>query len=125
MALHMGLTPEEFVSTFDRINLINEFPGRWKRDDKWPVADARVAASAVTPLLRGRTVIMVGRNVATAFGYCSASLGFLEWQHNVLHSFRFAIIPHASGRNRWYNDPDNLEKTRAFWKNFLTEINGG
>lgn len=125
MALHMGLTPEQFVSTFDRINLLNEFPGRWKRDDKFPQASARVAASAVRPLLARRKVILVGRNVAEAFGYCSNTLAFLQWERDMAHDFHFAIVPHASGRNRWYNDPENLEKTRAFWKNFLTEINGG
>lgn len=62
---------------------------------------------------------MLGRNVSTAFGYCSKTLGFLEWEYNSIHEFDFAIVPHASGRNHWYNSEPNRERAEQFWRNFL------
>ena len=46
-----GLSPKDYLKTFDRTNLLHTFPGRWKRDDKWPARDAGIAAAAMKPLL--------------------------------------------------------------------------
>lgn len=37
---------------------------------------------------------------------------FFEWTPSLSHCFELAVIPHPSGRNHFYNDPDN--RTRAF-----------
>lgn len=113
MAELAGLSPPEYLRTFDRTNLLHTFPGRWKRDDRWPVRDAAIAAAAMRPLLGGRRVVLVGRNVATAFGY--EDMDFHEWFEDSQWSFEVAVVPHTSGRNHWYRKPGNEERARAFW----------
>lgn len=110
-----GLTPAQYSRLFERTNLLFTFPGRWKRDDKWPAREARIAASAMKPLLFRRSVILVGRNVADAFGYASDQLDFHEWYEDDRWGFQVAAVPHASGRNHWYRKPGNEAAARAFW----------
>jgi len=112
LAAFAGLTPAEFLARFDRINLLNEFPGRkWKRDDTWPVEPGRVAASAIRPLLKGRRVILLGRNVAEAFGL---HVPFHTWVG--AQGFNAAVVPHPSGRNHFYRDSGNSSVSAAFWR---------
>lgn len=111
----MGIHPSAYLKLFDRTNLLHEFPGRWKRDDKWPRREARIAAQAIRPLLKYRTAILVGRNVARAFDL--EGLEFQKWER--IHSANIAVIPHPSGRNHWYRKPGNAEVAQEFWKKLL------
>ena len=114
----MGITDRvEYLQRFERINLLHEFPGRHRRDDKFPKRLARVAAQAVRPLLVDREVVLIGRNVGEAFGY--AELAFHEWLGNVDTFRKLAVVPHPSGRNHWYNRPGRREEAAAFWSAFL------
>lgn len=122
----MGLSRREYLQYFDRVNLLPYFPGRHKRDDKFPMTPARLAAEVMAPLLVDRTVILVGRNVASAF---KVEGEFHEWQEVRVRrpcflqrcpgTARVAIVPHPSGRNHWYNQADNMAAARAFWEEFL------
>lgn len=103
-----------YMRTFTRCNLLHKFPGRHKHDDKFPVAQARATASAMRPLLSGSNVIFIGRKVATAFGHSEVS--FFEWGVDPIGQFRYAIIPHPSGRNKFYTLKENVEKCRSFLK---------
>jgi hypothetical protein len=118
-----GLSPKEYLQAFDRTNLLHEFPGRYpkKNDDKWPTRYAGVAAAAMKPLLRDRTVVLVGRNVAEAFGY-NRQCAFHMWFLDMRWDFRVAVVPHTSGRNCWYRKPGNEEVTREFWKELLKKV---
>lgn len=122
LAAIMGLTPERYLEVFDRINLLNEFPGRHNHCDKFPVVSARIAASAIIPLLVNRRVVFVGRNVSNSFGYKGA-LPFHEWHFNPRVPFHFAVVPHASGRNHWYNKDGNKEVAQKFWRLFFDDMN--
>ena len=122
----MGITRREYLSKFDRINLLPYFPGQHKRDDKFPMPVAKLAAAAIRPLLAGRTVILVGRNVADAFDHEGMFHAWSVWQarrrcpvtrdlgHGVV-----AVVPHPSGRCRWYNEQGNREEAIQFWHAFL------
>lgn len=114
-----GLSQTIFLDRFDRVNLLSEFPGRTKRDDCFPVRDARIAARAMTPFVRERRVILVGRKVATAFGY--GEFDFHTWLtgEDLDH---FAIVPHPSGRNPWYRTRPQLEQAEAFWNQLREEL---
>lgn len=125
LASFLGLSRTEYLRIFDRVNLIQEFPGRCKRDDKWPTARARDAAGAMRPLLSGRQVIMVGRNVATAFGV-PKDMPFLQTfsmdcrrrcisNCSLGHECEVTIILHPSGRNHWYNRVENRLALQVFW----------
>lgn len=117
LASFMGLTTHQYLRTFDRVNVLQDFPGKCKRDDKFPLREARIAASAMRPLLAGREVILVGRNVATAFGF--AEMPF----HSVLmeSDCDIYVVPHPSGRNHWYNSETNREEARLFWAEYLAK----
>lgn len=132
LAYFLGLSRTEYLRIFDRVNLIQEFPGRWKRDDKWPTARARDAANAMRPLLAGRQVIMVGRNVATAFGV-PKDMPFLQTftmdcrrasisNCSLGHECTTTIIPHPSGRNHWYNRVENTVALQLFWRDMRENI---
>lgn len=107
-----GISPGVYLEQFDRVNLLNTFPGRTRQcPDTFPTRDARIAASAMRPFLRGRRVVLVGRAVATAF-----SLGLLPFHEWVSDDFEVAVIPHPSGRNAWYRRAENVATYRAFWR---------
>lgn len=118
----MGIDREEYVHHFDRVNLLNKFPGRNKRDDKFPMAHAKIAASAVKPLLHGRSVVMIGRNVAEAF---QLEVDFHEWMELPLNEgglCQVAVVPHPSGRNHWYNVEANRKVARKFWRGLIKSM---
>lgn len=122
IARFCDLSPEEYLETFDRTNLLYYFPGRWKRDDKWPRREAEIAAAAVKPFLRGRDVILLGRNVARAFGYPAQQLDFHTWFRDEVWGFSVSVVPHTSGRNKWYSKQNNEEVSREFWKALREEL---
>ena len=124
-----GLSMGQYLRAFDRINLIREFPGQTScKEDRFPMAKARENAALLRPLLAGRDVILVGRNVATAFGL--GGLEFLSWKLVKMtrpavpgdqHTSLVAIIAHPSGRNHWYNNDGHREATRQFMQSALAD----
>lgn len=119
-----GMSRREYLKSFERINLLRDFPGRTGRDDKFPIGKARVAARAIEPLLAGRAVVLVGRNVARAFGL--EELEWHTWSEFPVRRFlpvsqriviaQVAVVPHPSGRNHWYNRSENRRIAREFWE---------
>ena len=115
----LGMSTTQYLRTFDRVNLLREFPGRTGTDDKFPITKARIAAQALRPLLAGREVLLMGRGVAQAF---DLEIPFLEWREVPVrrslpgheHIARFGVVPHPSGRNRWHNSPENLTALSVF-----------
>jgi uracil-DNA glycosylase len=110
----MQLSSEEYL-LLERVNLLQCFPGKHARDDAFPRKLARVAAQAMRPLLRGRRVVLLGRKVAAAFG---VELPFLMW--STWKDLEISILPHPSGRSRWYNSPENQGKAGEFLLQALT-----
>jgi hypothetical protein len=114
-----GLTTGQYLKAFDRVNLLHKFPGRTGTDDKFPMPPARVAAMAIRPLLAGRHVVLLGTGVARAF---DLDIEVLTWHK--LHCGRgpawplrwasVAVLPHTSGRSRWYNCEENVARARQF-----------
>jgi len=117
-----GLTLEEYERTFERVNLLQKFPGAIQNGDSFPVAKAKIAAQVVERMARERTIIFVGRNVSRAFGYCNKSLPFFELNVNRVHGYRFVCVPHTSGRNHWYNRPENLVQATQWWGEFIAGL---
>lgn len=120
-----GLSQSDYIRLTHRLNLLNYFPGSNKQGDKFPMREARAAAEAVRWFLADRVVIFAGRNVAEAFGYGS-EYEFLTWyetERRRFHgAFRFAIVPHPSGRNHWYNREENRVRSAVFWEGFRTMV---
>jgi len=100
----------------DAINLIPEFPG-----SRWPLAQARELALGLRfgGQLKHRTcVILVGRKVARAFGVLE-SRDWFEWFSLDLPAQRFAVMPHPSGLNHWWNKPAHVEQARKFVRELI------
>jgi uracil-DNA glycosylase len=98
----------------DAMNLIDFYPGA-----KWPTEHARTCAHGLMHSLQARSrVVLVGRQVARAFGALE-SWDWFEWfwlhaDHEERTGPRFAIMPHPSGLNRWWNDPRHMRQARTF-----------
>lgn len=108
------LRRREYLERFERVNLLTQFPGAIQNGDAFPLSKARPAAQALEQMFRGRDVILVGRLVATAFG--RRELPFFEWTHDPLWNYWTAVIPHPSGRNHWYNNPENWARAELWWE---------
>merc|ERR1740117_2166348 len=88
-----GRSTQELWELFDRVNLLPYFPGRKARapkhnqrtyrlhqsdGDTFPLSEARDMSSAV-PIQRYAVVLLLGLNVARAFGVPSPAL--FKWVH--------------------------------------------
>lgn len=102
----------EFLAGTERRNVLQDWPGPQGKGGAFPMYRARREAQDMRMVLLGRRVVLLGSRVATAFGL--ARLGVLRW-HVIGHDGAgYAVLPHPSGVNRWYNNPDNMEAARAF-----------
>lgn len=107
----LGKTQEQMLKDHDFINVLDHWPGKGIGGDKFPIQEARIAAKKKLDLMHGRLCVLLGHNVARAFG-CS-QFRYLEW-YEIRNPENFAeivvplmtIVPHPSGVNRYYNDPD-------------------
>lgn len=115
-----GLTRGQYLRTFDRMNLLQHFPGSVQNGDSFPLSKARPAAQAVEQVLGGRRVVLVGRNVATAFGFRESP--FFEWFDQPIWGYEAVVVPHPSGRNHWYNNEENRALARCWWAEFVLSL---
>ena len=74
----------------------------------WSPRDAADAAQELRNHEFG-PLVLLGRKVEAAFDLKPGV--WLTWRG------RLGIMPHPSGRNRWYNDPLNIEAAREFLRN--------
>jgi hypothetical protein len=113
-----GLTFGQVDEYVEWINVLREPPA-----NGWPRSAAHDAARDLAPDLRGRDVLLLGQKVAEAFELTKGGrYPLLLWTKGVLHAVRcrYALIPHPSGLNRWYNDPSN----RSWAEDFVTDALG-
>jgi len=111
----MGMTHEEFLDRVPATNVLPCYPGksRGAKGDAFPMNQA-VASARTMEFGDAKLVVLVGKNVARAFGRKDHDY-FEEFE---LRGRRAVIIPHPSGVNRWWNEPVNVETARLF----MTEV---
>ncbi len=105
-----GATEEEYLTAFERTNLL---VGVGWSDHQARCAAEKLAASGV---LSGRKVVALGRGVQKALGL--PWLLPMQTAHVMASiagttSTKFILMPHPSGANRWYNDPENVRRAGA------------
>lgn len=83
-------------------NLYAIEPKRWNREDARKRATNWCLELQKTD--RKWTLLLLGVKVCNAFGIERPE--WLEWYRSALWGPMIAV-PHPSGLNRWYNDPDN------------------
>jgi hypothetical protein len=98
-----------YLRRTERTNLLEDWPGA-----TWPAAEARMGALRVLPQLAERRTILVGARVARAFGLTWDPFSFVIRLDALVPDADVAMIPHPSGRSRWWNDARNVERARAF-----------
>jgi hypothetical protein len=135
MAEAMDLPRSEFDRVFDLVNLHDHPPKRWDPDRarrravllSWQVCRQR----------RGLydTVFLLGRRVADAFGVPSETplltsllipslsvSAFVEVGAVRGHVPRAVLLPHPSGRSRWWNSPNHREDFRVLIESWLRSV---
>lgn len=112
LARYAGLGGDvgELARRAERVNLVDRFPGGQGKGCRFPREDARRGARDLLALAPGRDLLLLGKRVAGALGWTDAE--YLRWLP--LKSCRLACVPHPSGVNRWWNDPANRRRARAF-----------
>lgn len=101
------------------VNLVDRWhgPSRHGKGDAFPTAEGRTSAEAIEASVPpGGRVLLLGRHVARAFGFAGRS--FLRWHPSRRRSF--AVVPHPSGVNLWWNDASNVESAAAFLREALS-----
>lgn len=106
----MGVTDEAFEKNFVRMNVSPFHDPEGFSPEYW-----RDNAANILPLLEGRRVVLLGPAVADAFGFERSRYDYASWfDHPDGHHSLFAVIPHPSGVNRQYNNPEMFEMVRSF-----------
>ena len=112
-----GVTPDEFRKSFCRINLYDSPLGG--NDDE-------EAADRIAPYIDSRRVIALGGRVSKALKlpneFFNWTLGYLDpTDESGGEGARFVgtSCPHPSGRNLWWNEEDNVELARGFFRGVL------
>lgn len=116
---YTGWEVDEFLHGLaDRTNV---FPWPMPR---WAPADARQARLNMQALVtRYERVVLLGRKVASAFQHDGEFFAWQRWfcvEGGVQRYW--AVCPHPSGANRWWNDPDNVKKARRFFNRLATDL---
>jgi hypothetical protein len=108
-----GLDEEEYIRKYQRINLLSS--------KSWSASLAKKKAFRMKRLLRGRTVVVLGKGVWSALG-----LPEIEWLGvHCEGKTTWALIPHPSGKNHFYNSGENKKLVRRFLKDVSDEDNIG
>lgn len=134
-----GARPFEFGSGRDRLQQIFRQSDRylferiyqmvnlWQRPTEMTFLEARDSVSALIQFARHDTVfILCGRKVQEAFS--DLALRRCEQGQVRLHKmnfftswtepngFTYVVIPHPSGRCRWWNDPVKVEEAQLYMR---------
>lgn len=106
----MGITDEAFEKHFIRLNVSPFHDPEGFDSSHW-----RLNADNMLPLLEGKRVVLLGPAVADAFGFERSSYDYASWfDHPEGWHSLFSVIPHPSGLNRVYNNPEVNEMVRSF-----------
>lgn len=118
------LLGEDLDEAFLLENLLQRWPGPASsgKGSAFPLGPARKSARRLVREYRGRRFVLVGWRVAAAFGVPVHVARPLRWYGDWAHSLdgsgagagSFAVLPHPSGVNLWWNDPANVERARRF-----------
>jgi hypothetical protein len=94
---------DEYMESFKRFNLLDT--------PKWSLPRARAAAKVLAEQEHHERIVLLGAKVAAAFEVDYAPLS--RPHPDIL------VLPHPSGRNRFWNDLRNMDRARAELRDFL------
>lgn len=122
-----GLTLEEFLQHFDRVNLLHVRQDTKEKGFEFDVKAARIEAGRImSTLVRDQVVLLLGRRVANAFGFQKHAyfeqLFFIGRSNMCINPGMgpdVRVMPHPSGVNRWYNEPANWKQAEEFMRRIV------
>lgn len=120
LSLYGGVNyPHEFMTLFDRANVLSEYPGAsGENGDDAPRKDMREAAAEMAShLARYRCVVLLGRATGDAFGM--GGVDWMTWEER--HGTLMAVYPHPSGVSHWWNSLVHMHRAQA-WMRALVEF---
>ena len=115
-----GASRLDYRMTFERVNVLN--------GSKWIKAAARESAQHLLTRYSGRTMLLMGRDVARAFGVPDLLPLDCQWIVASLVPRILTcvyLVPHPSGRNLWYNDDVNRRMVSALLGRLYRDYNRG
>lgn len=120
LASLIGITPERYMEAFDRVNV-------YPLPHPTTVFDLAPYAENLCGVLRGRQVVLLGHETASSFGlrdyrfmsWKAGTPGLIHYRSGQNPPFDWAVVPHPSGRNRWYNDLENVKQVKDFFQSLI------
>ena len=109
-----GMSLDDFLARFDRVNAGEIYPGKAGRGDALPAVPPERVEALVVMMLARRRVVLLGRHVARVLGYAREPL--FAWDEPFGPFTRIAVVPHPSGRSRWWNSAENRAQAKAFFR---------
>jgi len=107
-----GISENEFDRLFATTNLFTSWQGGDEHGDYFSLYKARPHASNILDNSTHQTIVLVGLRTATAFGLKVTTNQCFKW-FKMKHR-QVAVMPHTSGRNRWWNSHVNREVAAKF-----------
>ncbi len=131
LASLMDMSFEEYQCTFDRANLLDEWPGRRNMGvgDAFPLEEVRRSAYSLWSTYLGVTscqydwVLLLGRAVENAFGG-RKPMPWMKWELIMPQAMKVAVLPHPSGVNRWWNETANKRAAKRFLRDWRVQVEG-
>ena len=116
------LTMAEFLATFDRVNLLQVQPQDGGKGATFNVQEARRVAYSMTQHSDwpGRLALILGKRAGAAFGFVQVDY----FQKMALYGAIVYVVPHPSGLNRWWNDPENELQMMRFMRELIEGLHG-
>jgi len=113
-----GLSEEQLISKFELVNLVKRYPGKSGKGDAFPFKTANANVRRLMPRMADRRVLLLGSNVAKAFGLRMLPLTWYPWtlslRNGESNDCLVALLPHPSGVNRWWNSHRNQLRAARF-----------
>jgi hypothetical protein len=104
------MTFEDFLTHFERVNLLQVRQDTKEKGFEFDRAAAIIAGRILVERVKpGQIVLLLGKRVADAIGVVND-----YFMPCVVNNVEFYVLPHPSGVNRWWNNPDNLKQACAF-----------
>lgn len=113
-----GLTMEQYLVTFERMNLLQLRQDTAEHGFIFDMDAARQAADASLQhdVMPDRVVLLLGQRVMRAYGL---RLGYFEERR--LHGARAYVVPHPSSVSHWWNDPRHMADAEKFMHEVVYE----
>ena len=117
------MTRDDYMDRFKRLNLIHDYPGSLPggRGDRFSITEGRKSAQRIQKQISEHHILCIGKKVGKCFNLDEC----FTW-NDYIHCYPFtrnwiAMIPHTSGLNRFYNDPDNVQRTKTFLQELISD----